>query len=74
MSYMNRVVASWHLHDEYGIPIILLGEDSSDEILEKVVKTETDLYLVRSFGYRELEAEIKAIIRRYKGRKLKEAV
>jgi len=55
-----------HLHDDYGIPVILLGEDSSDEIWERVMEAEADLYLVKHFGYRELVARIKAILRRYR--------
>ena len=55
-----------HLHDYYGIPVILLGEDSSDEVWERVMESEADLYLVKPFSYRELVARMKAILRRYK--------
>jgi len=57
-----------HLHDDYGIPVILLGEDSSDEVWERVMEVEADLYLIKSFSYRELVARVRAILRRYKGR------
>ena len=55
-----------HLHDDYGIPVILLGKDSSDEMWEKVMEAEADLYQIKPFSYRELVARIKAILRRYK--------
>ncbi len=63
---MDRFAACKHLHDDYGIPIILLGEDSSDEIWERVMKAEADLYLIKPFSYRELVARMKAILRRYR--------
>jgi len=63
---IDNFAACKHLHDDYGIPIILLGEDSSDEMWEKVMEAEADLYLVKPFGYRELAARVKAILRRYK--------
>ncbi len=56
------------LHVTLGIPVILLGEDSSDEMWEKVMEAEADLYLIKPFSYRELVARVKAILRRYKGR------
>ncbi|MDO9579172.1 MAG: response regulator [Bacteroidales bacterium] len=55
-----------HLHDDYGIPVILLGEDSSDEMWEKVMETEADLYQIKPFSYPVLVARVKAILRRYK--------
>ena len=48
------------------IPIVLLGEDSSDEVWGKVMEADADLYLVKPFGYRELVARVKAILRRYR--------
>ena len=63
---IDSFAACKHLHDDYGIPIILLGEDSSDETWERVMEAEADLYLVKPFGYRELVARIKAILRRYR--------
>jgi len=62
----DSFVVCKHLHDYYGIPVILLGEDSSDEVWERVMETEADLYQIKPFSYRELVARIKAILRRYK--------
>jgi len=64
---MDRFAACKHLHDDYGAPIILLGEDCSDEVWERVMEAEADLYLIKPFGYPELVARVKAILRRYKG-------
>ena len=54
------------LHRALNIPVILLGEDSSNEVWERVMEVEADLYLVKPLRYRELVARIKAILRRYK--------
>jgi len=66
---MDRFAACKHLHDDYGIPIILLGEDSSDEVWERVMEAEADLYQIKPFSYSVLVARIKAILRRYKWRR-----
>ena len=58
--------ACYQLHSAFGIPVIVLGEDSSDEVWERVMEVEADLYLIKPFSYRELVARIKAILRRYK--------
>ena len=54
------------LHSTLGIPVILLGKDCSEEVWERVMEAEADLYLIKPFGYPELVARIKAILRRYK--------
>ena len=51
-----------------GIPVVLLGEDSSDEVWERVMEVDADLYQVKSFSYLPLVARVKAILRRYKAR------
>ena len=58
----------YQLHSTFGIPIVLLGEDSSDEMWERVMEAEADLYLIKPFSYRELAARVKAILRRYKAK------
>jgi len=58
----------YQLHSTFGIPIVLLGEDSSDEMWERVMEAEADLYLIKPFSYRELVARVKAILRRYKAK------
>jgi len=54
------------LHGTFGIPVVLLGEDSSDEVWERVMEVGADLYQVKPFGYLSLVARVKAILRRYK--------
>ena len=58
----------YQLKSTFGIPVVLLGEDCSDEVWERVMEAEADLYLIKPFSYRELIARVKAILRRYKGR------
>lgn len=54
------------LQDSFGIPVVLLGEDSSDEVWERVMEVGADLYEVKPFSYLPLVARVKAILRRYK--------
>ena len=56
----------YQLQSTFGIPVVLLGEDSSDEVWERVMEAEADLYLIKPFSHRELVARVKAILRRYK--------
>ena len=65
---IDSFAACKHLHDDYNIPIILLGKDSSDETWERVMETEADLYLIKPLSSRELVARAKAILRRYKAK------
>ena len=58
--------ACYQLHNIFGIPIVLLGEDSSDEVWGRVMEADADLYLVKPFSYPELVARVKAILRRYR--------
>ncbi len=58
----------YQLRSTFGIPVVLLGEDSSDEMWERVMEAEVDLYLIKPFSYRELVARVKAILRRYKAK------
>ena len=53
------------LHSAFGIPVILLGSNPSDEVWRRVMEAEADLYLIKPFGYQELVARVKAILRRY---------
>ncbi len=69
----REVEACHQLHSTLGIPVVLLGEDSSDEAWERVMEADVDLYLVRPFSHLELVARVRAILRRYKrlpGKKL----
>ncbi|MBA7659091.1 Alkaline phosphatase synthesis transcriptional regulatory protein PhoP [subsurface metagenome] len=58
--------ACYQLHNIFGIPVVLLGEDSSDEVWGRVMEADADLYLVKPFSYPELVARVKAILRRYR--------
>ena len=54
------------LHGAFGIPVILLGSDSGDEIWTKVVEAGADFYFRKPFSYLELVARVRAILCRYK--------
>ena len=58
--------ACYQLHQTFGIPVILLGEDASGEAWVKVLRTGADFYLRMPCSYAVLAARIKAILRRYK--------
>jgi len=64
----DAMEACYQLHGTFGIPVILLGEDSSDEVWGRVMEAGADLYLLKLVRYRELVARVKAILRRYKAR------
>jgi len=58
--------ACYQLHRTFGIPVILLGKDSSDEAWVRAVQAGADFYLRMPFSCLELVARVKAILRRYK--------
>jgi len=60
--------ACYQLRDTFDIPVVLLGEDSSNEVWERVMEAAADFYLIKPFSYLELVARVKAILRRYKAR------
>ena len=60
--------ACYQLRDTFGIPVVLLGEDSSNEVWRRVMEATADFYLIKPFSYLELVARVKAILRRYKAR------
>lgn len=49
----------------FRIPVVLLGEDSSDETWRRVMETDADLYQVRPFKRVLLVARVNAILRRF---------
>ena len=50
-----------------GIPVVLLGEDSSDKVWEKVMEADADHYQIKPCQYvLELVTRVKAILRRYR--------
>jgi two-component system OmpR family response regulator/two-component system alkaline phosphatase synthesis response regulator PhoP len=64
----DEAEACYQLHSTFGIPVVLLGEDSSDEAWGRVMEADADLYLVKPFSYLELVARVKAILRRIRQR------
>ena len=62
----NGIEACSLLRNTFSIPVILLGEDSSDKAWMRAVEAGADLYLKKPFSYLELVARVKAILRRYK--------
>ena len=58
--------ACYWLHQTFGIPVILLGRDSSGEAWVRAVQAGAEFYLRVPFGCLELVARVKAILRRYK--------
>ena len=67
-SYVGGVEVCSYLHNAFGIPIILLGKDSSGKGWIKAVEAGADFYLIKPFSYLELVARMKTILRRYKKR------
>jgi len=61
----DGIGACAQLRSNFGIPIILLGKDSTGKQWAKAVEAGADFYLKKPFGYKELVARVKAILRRY---------
>jgi len=73
LSGRDGIEACAELYGIFGVPVVLLGKDRSAEIWKRAVDAGADLYLKRPFSHVLLVARVKAILRRYKGRKLREA-
>ena len=65
---MDRFAACKYLHDDYGLPVIVVGKDPGAEMWKRAVDAEADCYLRKPFSHLELAARVRAILRRYKGR------
>lgn len=63
-----------HLHGEHGIPVILLGQGTKGEMWKKTVDAGGDYYRQMPCSPRVLIAIVKSVLRRYKGRMLREPV
>ena len=63
------MVDSWEachqIRGMLGIPVILLGYDSGDEVWAELIQARADFYLKRPFTALELVARVRAILRRY---------
>lgn len=65
------------IREQYLIPIILLSEKTHDEDIMTGLKMGADDYLTKPFSYMELNARVKALLRRYyiyRGREEREFV
>ncbi len=62
----DGIEACSEIQGTFGIPVVLLGEDSTDETWERVAEAGADFYQLRPCGYLSLVARVKAILRRYK--------
>ena len=58
--------ACYRIRNYFGIPVILLGQDSSGEAYMRAVEAGADLYVRKPFSCLELAARVKVILRRYK--------
>ena len=64
----DGVEVCYQLRNTYDIPVVLFGEDSSDEVWGRVMKSDADLYLVKPFSCLELVARVKAVLHRVRQR------
>ena len=72
LNEQSRTTDSWEvckeLNNSLGIPVIILGKDTSETAWIKTVQVGGDFYMRKPFGRRELAARVKAILRRYKSK------
>ena len=67
----SGIEACSELHSIFGVPVILLGADSSGQAWARAVEAGADFYLVKPFDCDEsLVARVRTILRRYKGRQV----
>ena len=65
------------LRQAVNVPILMVGAIPSDKTWTRVVEAGADFYLERPFGYLELVARVKALLRRYEwsnGKNYKEVI
>jgi DNA-binding response OmpR family regulator len=62
---LDAMEACYELENTFGIPVILLGEDSTDEAWRRVMEADASLYLLKPVRHQELIARVKAILRRF---------
>jgi DNA-binding response OmpR family regulator len=61
---------SYLLHHACGLPIIVLGDNYGEEIWDRMLRAGADFYLRMPFSRLELVGRIRAILQRYKKRKM----
>ncbi|MBA7513924.1 KDP operon transcriptional regulatory protein KdpE [subsurface metagenome] len=54
------------IHSGHSVPVVLLGEDSGDDICVMMKDTIADFYISKPFSCIALVAQIKTILHRYK--------
>jgi len=62
---INSFEACSQLRRAVNVPIMIVGAVLSDKAWNRVVEAGADCYLPKPFGYRELVARVKALLRRY---------
>ncbi|MFC1913972.1 response regulator transcription factor [Chloroflexota bacterium] len=64
------VVDGWEtchlLHSAFGLPVIILGDNYSEEIWDRMLQMGADFYLRMPFSQLELVSRTRAILQRYK--------
>ena len=65
LPFVNGWQACQKINSDFGIPVILLGKDRSGHAWIKALEVGAEFYMKIPFGRLELEARIKAILRRY---------
>jgi len=73
---IDSLEACSQLRQAVNVPILMVGAVLSDKAWNRVVEAGADFYLVKPFGYLELVARVKALLRRYEwsnGKNYKEA-
>jgi len=66
----DGIEACSELNIVFGVPVILIGENPDAEVWERAVDAGADFYIRKPFSCDEsLVARVRAILRRYKGRR-----
>ena len=65
LPFVNGWQACQKINSDFGIPVILMGKDRNVHVWRKALEVGAEFYMKIPFGRLELEARIKAILRRY---------
>lgn len=63
---VDGVEALYRIRNSFDTPILLLGDDSSDEVWAKVMEADIDSYEIKPLRLTVLVARVKALLRRHK--------